>query len=255
MYYPEFLPDPNRPSTLPGSGAPDRAPGLAESFGTVRYGGLAELLVYDCRRFLTLSGGAATFVPRDVERWLAARMAAGEARHVVNVPSTPPGWSAGKWAEWYPDLVLESGRLGTERPKYMWQSGWKAQHDRLLRAASGRNGIPLFLSGDLHALGAGRIFSSGGLDLRANPVITALTGPISTGPPGWPSAFRGTPALVPNGLEVDESLAPVERNGFTIVDFTWDRVELRFFSWRLGEPEDQIDGMPPFDQLTLEPPR
>jgi phosphodiesterase/alkaline phosphatase D-like protein len=221
----------------------------------VRYGALAELLIYDCRRFLTLSGAAATFVPPDVETWLAARLAAGEARHVVNVPSVPPGWSAGKWAEWYPDLVLESGRLGTDRAKYLWQAGWLAQHDRLLRAASDRAGIPLFLSGDLHALGAGRIHASGRVDLRRNPVATVLTGPISTGPPGWPSAFRGTRPLVPGGLEVDELLAPVERNGFTIVDFTWDRVEVRLFSWRMGEPEELIDGMRPFHQLTLEPNR
>jgi hypothetical protein len=252
MYYPEFLADGSRPAVLPGSGAPDRPAGLSESFGTLRYGSLAELLLYDCRRFLTLEGAAATFVPPEVEGWLAARAAASDARHLVNVPSTPPGWSGGKWAEWYPDLVLESGRLGTDRPKYMWQAGWRAQHDRLLTAASRRAGIPLFLSGDLHAIGHGRIHASGGIDLSRNPVVTVLTGPVSTGPPGWPSAFRGTPALVPGGLVVDQGLAPVERNGFTIVDFTWDRVEIRFFSWRMGEPEHLLDTMRPFHQLTLE---
>jgi PhoD-like phosphatase len=253
MYYPEFLPDRGRPVTLPSGGAPDRPPGVSESFGTVRYGSLAELMLYDCRRFMTLTGADATFVPPEVEAWLAGRLAAGEARHVVNVPSVPPGWSAGKWGEWYPDRLSESGHLATDRPKYMWQAGWLAQHDRLLEAASRRDGIPLFLSGDLHAIGHGRIHSTDRIDLSHNPVTSVLTGPVSTGPLGWPSAFRGTPALVPSELTVDEGLAPLERNGFSVVDFTWDRVEVRFFSWRMGEPVSHLDGLRPFHELTVEP--
>jgi hypothetical protein len=34
-----------------------------------------------------------------VEDWLKARMAAPGVAHVGNVPSNPPGWSAGKWGE------------------------------------------------------------------------------------------------------------------------------------------------------------
>src|SRR5262245_62393738 len=50
MYYPEYLPDATRPLGLPWSSAGDRAWGVSASFGTLRYGRLAELLLYDVRR-------------------------------------------------------------------------------------------------------------------------------------------------------------------------------------------------------------
>src|ERR1051326_8902835 len=73
-------------------------------------------------------------------------MAAQGTDNVVNLPSTPVGWSAGKWGEWYPDLLQPNGKLGIEKPKYWWQSGWRLQHDRLLKAASAMQRIPLFWS-------------------------------------------------------------------------------------------------------------
>ena len=100
------------------------------------------------------------------------------------------------------------------QPKYLWQSGWNLQHNRLLQAASAMDGIPLFLSGDLHALAEGRILRYGNLDLRRNPVVTVLTGPISTGPKAWPSAWRGTPPKTPSGIEVDAGLNPLKRTAF-----------------------------------------
>jgi len=246
LYYPEFLPDPNRPLGLPGASAEDRPAGVGECFGTLRYGKLLEILLYDCRRYLTLAGPAAGFLPQTVETWLRQRMAAEETRHLVNLPSTPVGWSAGKWGEWYPDVLLDNGALGTQKPKYFWQSGWGAQHDRLLEAASAMQRIPLFLSGDLHALAEGKILSSGKLDLRRNPIVSILTGPVSTGPPGWPSAARGTAPLAASRLEVEEGLKPLEKNGFSIVDFTPDQIEIRFFNWKLGEPEVRLEDLKPF---------
>src|SRR3982074_2336964 len=38
LYYPEYLPDPNRPLGLPGASARDRPPGVAGAFGPLRYG-------------------------------------------------------------------------------------------------------------------------------------------------------------------------------------------------------------------------
>ena len=190
LYYPEFLPDASRPIGLPSSGAADRAAGVSESFGTLRYGKLLEIMMYDCRRYMSLAGPAGGFLPETAEAWLMRRMAAQETRHVVNLPSTPVGWSAGKWGEWYPDLLQSDGTLGVSKPKYLWQSGWNSQHNRLLGAASAMQGIPLFLSGDLHALAEGRILRYGALDLRRNPVVSILTGPISTGPKAWPCAAR-----------------------------------------------------------------
>ena len=121
LWYPEFLPDPYRSPGLPGSDSPDqpglRPSGLSESFGTLRYGRLAEVLLYDVRRTVTLAGPTAVFVAPDVEAWLEARAAAKDVIHLVNVPSNPPGWSAGKWGEWYPDLLGPDGKLSEERPK------------------------------------------------------------------------------------------------------------------------------------------
>src|SRR5262249_59777749 len=37
LYYPEFLPDPTRPASLPWSSAADRVARVSESFGTIRF--------------------------------------------------------------------------------------------------------------------------------------------------------------------------------------------------------------------------
>jgi len=250
LYYPEFLPDANRPSGLPGAGAADRAPGVAESFGTLRYGNLLEIMMYDCRRHLSLKGAAGGFIPETVEAWLMRRMTAQETHHVVNLPSTPVGWAAGKWGEWYPDVLQSDGKLGTATAKYWWQQGWKSQHDRLLQAASSMQRIPLFLSGDLHALAEGRIQRYGQVDFRRNPVVSVLTGPIGTGPKAWPSVWRGTGPQIPSGFEIDEGLKPLEKNGFSIMDFTEDRMEAQFFSWKMDEPEERLDNLKPFHSFS-----
>ena len=56
--------------------------------------------------------------------------------HLVHIPSQPPGWSAGKWGDWYPDILAADGSLTINKPKPYWQTGWLAQHDRLMKAAS-----------------------------------------------------------------------------------------------------------------------
>jgi hypothetical protein len=252
LYFPEHLPDAWQPSGLPGASAADRAPGVAECFGTLRVGTLAELLLYDCRRFQTLKGPHATLVPEGVEQWLIRRTRESPAAHVVHVPSMPIAWSAGKWGEWYPDVLDSQGRLGVAQEKYFWQQGWKSQHDRLLSACSSARRTPIFLSGDLHALAHGIIERNGRQDLRQNPVHSVLTGPLSTGPKGWPSSARGTPPLVASGLEVKEDLAPVEWNGFTLVDFTRDQSEFRMYRWKMGQPEADLDRLTPWHRFTIE---
>src|SRR5207253_2831414 len=97
LYYPEFLPEANRPLGLPGASASDRVAGASESFGTLRYGKLAEFLMYDCRGYITLAGKSAGFVPPDVENWLKRRMAAEDTDHLINVPSTPSGTGDQGW--------------------------------------------------------------------------------------------------------------------------------------------------------------
>jgi len=252
MFYPEFLPAPGLPRVMPGVGAADRAPGVSESYGTLRWGTLAEILLYDCRRYLTLRGPLAGFVAPEAEAWLLGRMKLQATNHVVNLPSVPIGWSAGKWGDWYPDVLDDAGRLGVEKPKYFWQSGWRAQHDRLVAAASAMERIPLFLSGDLHAIAEARILRNGGQRLDRNPVISVLTGPISTAGNGWPSSARGTPPLPPVGLDLQAGLEPLEHNGFTILDFTPDRIEGSIYAWKLGQPEAKLNNLQAFHRFRAE---
>jgi len=253
MYYPEFLPDAMRPRGLAGSASPGRTLPVSESFGTLRYGRLAEVLLYTVRRTMTLAGPSAVFLDREVEGWLTRRMAATDVAHVVNAPSNPPGWSAGKWGEWYPDVLGADGKLTTQVAKPYWQPGWLKQHDRLLAAMSGMRGrIPLSMSGDLHAIAIGRILRSGTLDLSANPVVTALTGPVGTHAGGWPSSIRKVGATPPLHLTVDEQVKPIEQHGFTLADFTPDTIVLRFFKWDVTtQGVETLDTLQPFHTAEL----
>jgi hypothetical protein len=256
LYYPEFLPDPNRPLGLPGASAADRDPGVAEAFGTLRYGRLAELLLYDIRRTQTMAGATAVFVDGTVENWLKARMAARDVAHVVNVPSNPPGWSAGKWGEWYPDILGDDGKLTTAKAKPYWQEGWLKQHDRLMAAIAAMPGrVPLVISGDLHAIAEGRMHRSGTQDFGNNPIVTVLSGPLGTGDLLWPSAFRGVGASPPTHLTMEENLKPLEENGFIIADFSPEAITLKFFRFDYyRQTAEDIDRLEPFRTTELKRP-
>ena len=183
-------------------------------------------------------------------------MAAEDVTHLVNVPSNPPGWSAGKWGEWYPDILDSDGKLTIDKPKPYWQSGWLAQHDRLLASMSSMAGrIPLVISGDLHAIGEGKITRTGKVSLEKNPVVAVLSGPLGTSDIGWPSAFRGIGALPSKVVDLQEALKPIEENGFTLVDFTRDGITLRYFRWKAGrDTVESIVGLQPFRTTELKRP-
>jgi hypothetical protein len=257
LWYPEFLPDPNRSPGLPGSDYPDqpasRPSGLSESFGTLRYGRLAEVLLYDVRRTVTLAGPSGVFVAPDVEAWLKARAAAREVVHLVNVPSNPPGWSAGKWGEWYPDMLGPDGKLSEAKPKPYWQRGWLSQHDRLMQSLSEMPGrIPLVVSGDLHATAEGRMMRSGQFDFSRNPVITVLPGTMGTSTGGWASEFRGVGPQPPQHLDMQETVKPIEENGFLLMDFTPETITLRYFKWnQKTQPVSDIETLEPFHTTEL----
>jgi len=248
LYYPEFLPDATRPTGLAGSSHAGRPLPISESFGTLRYGQLLEVLLYTVRRTMTMAGPSAVFLEDTVEDWLKARMADPAVAHVVNAPSNPPGWTAGKWGEWYPDVLTADGKLSIATPKPYWQSGWVKQHDRLLAAMSGMRGrVPLAVSGDLHAIGVGRILRTGTADLSANPVIAALSGPVGTRPAGWPSGIRKIGAQPSLHLQMEEQVKPIEQHGFMLADFTRDKVALRFFKWdRNSQAPEAMDRLEPF---------
>ena len=254
LYYPEYLPDARRPMGLPWSAAGDRGD-VSESFGTIRYGNLAEILLYDVRRTVNLAGPNAQFIDPQVERWLIDRTESGETRHVVHAPSNPFGWSAGKWGEWYPDVLdPDGGKLTTAIDKPYWQSGWLKQHDRLVRAMGAQRGrVPLTISGDLHAIGAGKILRSGEIE-HVSPIHAVLSGPVGTSPQAFPSTARGIGSTPSTHLDMEETMAPIEEHGFTLVDFSTDSVVLRQFKWDVNrEPLDAIDRMEPFFTSELEP--
>jgi len=265
-FLPEFLPDRHRPLALSGTGAGDRAAGISEAFGTFRYGRLVEALIYDCARFMSLKGEHAGLVPPEVERWLLERTLDGSVAQLLHVPSHPFGWSAGKWREWYPDaadtgdgvavaMCCDAGdrRVGltTDREKYLWQSGWWNQHQRLLEGLASQPRRPaIVLSGDLHAIGHSVITRSRDLDLAGNPVHAVLTGTLGTRN-GWPSDARGTPPLPAIGLDHEVRGPVFEKNGFTVVDITPAEVEVSLFAWKTGEPEDGIDTLAPYHRYTI----
>jgi phosphodiesterase/alkaline phosphatase D-like protein len=256
LYYPE----------LPGgAGLPGRhlGPlGTSAHFGSFRYGNLCEGLLYDCRRFLenardpALGHDQSRFVPPDIEQWLAARSLGSDAAHVVHLPSTPVLWSAGKWLEWYPDLSDENGQLSREAPKPYWAPGWLAQHDRILAAASARGDrTPLVVSGDLHATGIGRIHASGETSFAANPVVSLLSGPISTGELGWPSRARGQLPTPSGVLDAEEWQSPREENGFSLLDFTPEAVTVSLFRWSSAQAPEAIDTLEPYAVREIARPR
>jgi hypothetical protein len=231
MYFPEFLPDAERPVGLPGSSAPDKPRSTSEAYGTIRFGTLAEVLLFDCRRYLSLTGPKAWIVPPETEQWLKTRAEDVRVSHLVNLSSMPPVWSAGKWGDWNPDVLGPDGKLTTSVAKPYWQSGWLSQHDRLMEVLSRMKGRPpIWISGDMHAHGEARLQRGGAVDLSKNPVNVFLSGALGTGTL-WPSGARRTPPVPSKALEVDERLPALEENGFLIVDFTPEKVAIQFFRW------------------------
>jgi phosphodiesterase/alkaline phosphatase D-like protein len=245
LYYPEFLPDPTLPTSLPGSSARDRIAGLSEVFGTIRYGKLLEALLYDTKRYVSLNEEQAGMVPESAEHWLKERTASEETSHLMHIPSTPIGWSAGKWGEWYPDMLQADGTLGASKSKPYWPSGWWQQHQRILASlTSQKKRSPVIINGDLHNFASARITKSGDLDLQDNPVNTICVGPLGSAGPLFPStSFRATGALPPSQLELEEHLKPLEKNGFTIIDITPDEIKFQMFAWRPPEKLSLIDSM------------
>lgn len=217
----------------------------ARSFGLLKYGRLFEGVLFDCAGHMSL-GDQAGLVPASAERWVFERTAQSDAAHFTYVPSHPMGWTAGKWREWYPDVIAPegfegvvmnelmsgetAGALTTKAQKYLWQKGWWEQHQRLLSGLAARPGSRFMLSGDIHAQGAAKIERSGNLDMSERPVTSLLVGPVSTSDATWPSAARGVAADTPAWLSVDTLVSTREVNGLTLFDFTSEVASARMIS-------------------------
>ena len=256
LYYPEFLPDITRSAGLPFSTHSARGD-LSESFGTLRYGKLLEVLLYDVRRTLTVGALNSSFLDSNVEDWLIQRTESRDTSHLVHVPSNPPGWTAGKWGEWYPDVLHpETGQLTTRIPKRHWQQGWLDQHDRIMQSlAEMKHRNPLVIAGDLHATGAGTMHGAGNLDFSHNPITNILCGPIGTSIRGFPSVVRGISAAPSQYLDFQEQIPPIEEHGFSIVDFEKDKIIAKLFKWDVdSQPIAAIDTLEPYYTIELDKP-
>jgi hypothetical protein len=254
MYYPEFLPDRNRPLWLAGG---DKAGAPADTnicFGTLRYGNLLEAVLYDCRRYLDSKGIHAKVLPQWVEDWLIARTRAEDTVHFLHTPSLPYGYSAGKLGDWYPDLLnTTTGQLTLDKPKPGWQPGWFDQHQRLIEAmASQTKRAPVIIQGDFHASAVGQMTRSGDLKL-AQPIHLVTTGTLGTGDLAFPSSVRHIESTPSELVDMAQTLSPVEKNGFTIIDVTPDKLVFKLFTWRPPQAVTDIDSMTP--ALVYEVPR
>jgi len=246
LYYPEFLPDANRPPWLPGGDKAGLPAGANMTFGTLRFGRLLESVLYDCRRFVDYKGAHARVLPRWAEDWLVARTRAEDTVHFFHAPSLPFAYSSGKLGDWYPDLLDErSGKLILYEEKPGWQRGWLAQHQRLVQAlAAQKKRAAVIVEGDFHATAAGKMTRSGELAFE-QPVHTILSGTLGTGDLGFPSAYRGVESRPSQLVDMEQALKPVERNGFTVIDVTADKMTFSIFTWRPPQPVEEIDTMRP----------
>jgi hypothetical protein len=217
-------------------------------YGTLRYGSLFEAVLYDCRRLVDYKGDHARILPQWTEEWLQARTRAEDTTHFAHIPSLPFAYSSGKLGDWYPDVLDgESGKLVLYKEKIGWQRGWLAQHQRLVETLSKQQKRPaLIIQGDFHATGAGKMLSSGELNLEKNPVNFVMAGTLGTGDLAFPSSARAV-----NGVE--EALTPTEKNGFSIIDITPEKITARLFMWRPPQSVAEIADLQP--ALTFEIPK
>ena len=218
------------------------APSFKRHFGILRFGRLFEAPLLDCAGKLSFRGDRGELLPPEIEDWLKERLETSGAKHFALMPSHPMGWTAGKWREWYPDIVAPigfkgvvsneimadvDGELTAEARKYLWPKGWWQQHQRLLQALYRRPGSRFTFSGDIHAQGATEIRSSGELSLEERPVISVLVGPVSSSDATWPSSARGISAAKPQWLKTHTLIATREVNGFAMLEIDQDGVNVR----------------------------
>ncbi|MFG3757347.1 hypothetical protein, partial [Klebsiella pneumoniae] len=98
----------------------------------------------------------------------------------------------------------------------------------------------------------GQMTRSGDLSL-AHPVHAVMAGTLGTGDLGFPSAYRGIESMPSQLIGMEQALKPTEKNGFTIIDVTPDKMTFTMFLWRPPQPVEDIDTMAP--ALVYEVPR
>ena len=246
--------DPNENSRITLLDTPDGQ--LKRKIGRIRYGNAFEGLMADCAGDMTLGNKKALLISKKNEEWLLSRIDQSKAKTLAFIPSHPFGYTAGKWREWYPDVVAEEGASGTvinellsgnkgslttEVNKYLWQEGWFFQHQRLIKAISERKGSRFVFSGDIHAIGAVSIIKSGKLKLKTK-LKSFLVGSVGSSSAGWPSFARGITAESPENLACESIYEVKEENGFTFFNISEDSVLAEIVSCGGHNPQDGYTG-------------
>lgn len=122
-----------------------------------------------------------------------------------------------------------------------WQRGWFAQHQRLLQAiASQKKRASVVVQGDFHASAVGKILRSGEIAM-AQPVHIVQSGTLGTGDLTFPSSVRNIQPGASELVQIDETLKPTEKNGFTVIDVTREKMTFTHFMWC---PPQQFHGEP-----------
>ena len=233
---------------------PDGMPG--RKIGRIRYGKVFEGLMADCAGDMTLGNKNAVLISKQNEEWLSSRIKDSQVKHLAFIPSHPFGYTAGKWREWYPDVVAEEGATGTvvnellsdtkgsltdDVYKFLWQEGWFLQHQRLIKTISKRKGSRFIFSGDIHAIGAASIIQSGNIKLK-NAIKTFLVGSVGSSSAGWPSFARGISADNPNQLVCHSIYKIKEENGFTFFTLNNDKAKAEVISCGGHNPDNKENG-------------
>jgi hypothetical protein len=233
---------------------PDGMPG--RKIGRIRYGKVFEGLMADCAGDMTLGNKNAVLISKQNEEWLSSRIKDSQVKHLAFIPSHPFGYTAGKWREWYPDVVAEEGTTGTvvnellsdtkgsltdDVYKFLWQEGWFLQHQRLIKTISKRKGSRFIFSGDIHAIGAASIIQSGNIKLK-NAIKTFLVGSVGSSSAGWPSFARGISANNPKQLVCNSIYKIREENGFTFFTINNDKAIAEVISCGGHNPDNKENG-------------
>jgi len=71
------------------------------------------------------------------------------------------------------------------------------------------------------------------------------SGALGTGDLAFPSAVRSIQPGASQMVTMDETLKPTEKNGFTVIDVTRDKMTSTHFMWRPPQAIAEIDTMPP----------
>ena len=79
----------------------------------------------------------------------------------------------------------------------------------------------------------------------AQPVHIVQSGTLGTGDLAYPSSVRSIQPGASQMVTMNETLKPTEKNGFTVIDVTREKITFTHFMWRPPQAVADIDTMQP----------